>query len=151
MKIKIQLQEGAFIPKKATEQAAAYDVFIPEVCSVVPGRQIVPLRFALELPDGFEAKVEPRSGFSSKGMEDSQGFRRDADVITGKVDADYRGCVGVIINSHEKEPFCLASGTRIAQLTIYRVEKADFEPSETLSQTKRGNGGFGHSGSGNTI
>ena len=154
MKVKIKfkpLSELAFLPKKATEGAAAYDVYLPKNTIIKEGRQIIPLDFAIELPYGYEAKIEPRSGFSSKGMEGlsvlsvfdgkSRG-RFNCDVLQGKIDSDYRGCVGVIVNNQECE-FSVLRGTRIAQLTIYKVEDAEFEIVEELTETKRGAGGYG--------
>lgn len=152
MKIKFKaLSELAFLPKKATEGAAAYDVYLPKNIIIKEGRQIIPLDFAIELPYGYEAKIEPRSGFSSKGMEGlsvlsafdgkSRG-RFNCDVLQGKIDSDYRGCVGVIVNNQECE-FSILRGTRIAQLTIYKVEDAEFEIVEELTETKRGAGGYG--------
>lgn len=146
MKIKIKLNKDAIMPAKATDGSAAYDVYIPKDSSIVPGRQIVSLDFSIELPLNYEAKIEPRSGFSSKGMEDSLKIRRNADVIQGKIDSDYRGIVGVIIKSDENKEFILSKGTRIAQMTFYKVETADFETTNNLSETERGSGGFGHTG-----
>lgn len=143
---KIVLLKGAKIPTKASEGAAAYDVYLPEGVYIRPGRQVIPLNFKLSMEPGYEAKIEPRSGFSSKGMEDAWGARHDADVIQGKIDWDYRGPVGVIIISREQNPFYLAEGTRIAQMTFYKVEDTEFEVVDELDETERGEGGFGHSG-----
>ena len=157
MKIKIKkLSEQALLPKRATEGSAAYDLYIPEDVLVGSGRQIIKLNFAIEVPEGYEAKIEPRSGFSSKGME---GFIRvfdknvpkeakrrfDCDVLVGKIDSDYRGEVGIIINNQDY-PFSLKRGQRIAQMTIYKVEDAEFVETAELSDTERGDGGFGHTG-----
>lgn len=152
MEVKIKaLSELAIMPKKATKGAAAYDVYAPKHTIIKQGRQIIPLDFALEIPYGYEAKIEPRSGFSSKGMEgisvlatyDGETKERfNCDVIQGKIDSDYRGCVGVIVNNQDME-FSIIRGTRIAQLTIYKVEDAQFELVDDLSKTERGNGGFG--------
>ena len=143
----IKLNEGAFLPHKATEGAAAYDCYIPEDVVIKPGRQIVPLGFAMEIPAGFEAMIEPRSGFSAKGMEDKNHERKDADVIPGKIDSDYRGIVGVIIKSNEKYPFTLTRGTRIAQMTFYMAyEAGPWDIVDELSSTDRGDGGFGSTG-----
>lgn len=147
MKIKFKpLSELAFMPKKATVGAAAYDVYTPEGRIVNTGRQVIPLDFAIELPYGYEAKIEPRSGFSSKGMEGiysgTEKRRFDCDVIQGKIDSDYRGCVGVILKNNDI-PFLLERGTRVAQLTIYKVEEAEFEVTNELTETDRGHGGFG--------
>lgn len=150
MKIRFKkLRESAIKPKRATDGSAAYDVYLPEEFYVRPGRSVAPLGLAIEVPFGYEAKIEPRSGFSSKGMEDDFGERRDADVIQGKIDSDYRKEIGVILCNHERCSFKLKAGTRIAQLTIYKVEDADFEEVEELSSTSR-DGGFGSTGTGVT-
>lgn len=148
MEVKIKkLLAGAFIPEKATPGSAAYDVRLPEDVVLVPNkRQIIPLGFAIEMPYGVEAKIEPRSGFSSKGILDMNDMRRDADVLIGKIDSDYRDGIGVIIRSHEQYPIPLSKGTHIAQLTFYIVLDADFTMTDDLSETERGLGGFGHSG-----
>ena len=154
MEVKIKkLHKDAIIPTKATLGSAAYDVYLPRDFRVTKGRQVLPLDFAIELPLGYEAKIEPRSGFSLKGFEGEyiedetcEKFikRYDADVIVGKIDSDYRGNVGVIVKSNES--FLAKKGTRIAQLTIYKVEDADFKVVEDLSETDRSDGGFGHTG-----
>lgn len=146
MKVRIKkLVPEAVVPQKATEGSAAYDVYLPQSYTVSYGRQILGLGFAIELEPGYEAKIEPRSGFSSKGMLDIGDVRRNADVIVGKIDSDYRQEIGVIVKSCESRPFFLEKGTRIAQMTIYKVEEAEFEESQVLSKTGR-TGGFGHSG-----
>lgn len=153
MEIKIKkLSEDAIIPRKATKGAAAYDVYVPQITVVHYGRQIIPLDIAISIPYGYEAKIEPRSGFASKGIEISHKLgneykeRANADVIVGKIDSDYRGNIGVIIHSRELYPFTIEKGTRIAQMTIYKVEDADFVTVEELDETERGEGGFGHTG-----
>lgn len=159
MNIKIKLYTGGKMPLKATAGSAAYDVFTPYDYTVQRGRQVLPLEFAVEIPCGYEMKIEPRSGFASKGIEGcikqvvEQGRvvrtighdRYDCDVLTGKIDSDYRGVVGVILNNHGR-PFLIPKGTRIAQMTIYKVEQADFEAVTSLSSTDRADGGFGHTG-----
>jgi dUTP pyrophosphatase len=178
MNIKIKkLRNDALLPVKKTEDAIGYDLAVPCDICIERKRQVIPLGFALELPKGVEAKVEPRSGFSSKGIEgfelikpgspspsklqrdeedyDGPLFSRvdmadyfNADVIVGKIDPDYRGECGVIILNHEPgKPFLIKAGTRIAQMTFYNVASVDhFEVVEELSETKRGTGGFGHTG-----
>ena len=150
MKIKFMpLSDLAIMPKKGTTGSAAYDVYTPESRIVQRGRQIIPLDFAIEIPYGYEAKIEPRSGFSSKGMEglDSENntMRFNCDVIQGKIDSDYRGNVGVIVNNQDID-FLVPRKTRIAQLTIYKVEDVKFEVVEELTNTERNNGGFGSTG-----
>lgn len=175
-----RLHEGAILPKKATAGSAAYDLYVPEDVIINPGRQIIKLGFAMEMEPGYQALVEPRSGFSSKGMEGYEvvrlwtykssfgevtGFvgprevadaqvkehiareseRFDCDVIVGKIDADYRDGIGVILNNRGKRTFLIKKGTRIAQLTFLQVEDAEWEEAYTLSETDR-DGGFGSTG-----
>lgn len=171
VKIKL-LSDKAIMPKRATDGSVAYDVYVPEDVIIRRGRQVVPLQFAIELPNKYyEAKIEPRSGFSSKGMEgyeiiagiptfgivsfaaeggasryiSLETMRFDADVITGKVDSDFRQSVGVIINNRDRRDFMIKAGTRIAQMTIYKTAEAELTEAEKLSETDR-NGGFGHTG-----
>lgn len=153
MEIKIQkLSEHAIVPTKATEGSMAYDLYVPFDQIIVHGRQVIDLFFAIELPKGYEAKVEPRSGFASKGFAGSldrtqePSMRFDCDVIVGKIDSDYRGPIGVIVHNRDSHAFFIKRGQRIAQLTIYRVEEAVFTEVEELSETDRGTGGFGHTG-----
>ena len=144
MEVKIKkVSEFAIIPTKMTEGAAAYDLYTADNFIVKEGRNIVPTDIAIEMPNGYEAKIEPRSGLSVKGMIDIYNDRKDADVIVGKIDSDYRGNIHIILKSHEKYPFTIARNTRIAQLTFYKVENAEFIETENLSETKRGKGGFG--------
>lgn len=166
MKVKFKkLHEGARLPEKATEGSAAYDLYVPQDTIVKPGRQIIPLGFAMEMDQGYEALINPRSGFSSKGMEgiwiadigvaDENGIqefntpvcstRFDCDVIEGKIDSDYRMGVGVIVHNRETGSYLIKAGTRIAQMTFHKVETVEWEETDELSQTDR-DGGFGSTG-----
>lgn len=167
MKVKFKkLHEGARLPQKATNGSAAYDLYLSQDYKVTRGRQIIPLGFAMEMENGYEALIDPRSGFSSKGMEGhrvelvviKEGFgisqremiseatdRFDCDVIEGKIDSDYRDGVGVIINNRSPYCFYVKAGTRIAQMTFHKVETAEWEEVEELSASDR-KGGFGHTG-----
>ena len=152
MEIKIQKLSGkAIIPTKMTKGSAAYDLYAPFDQIIVQGRQVIDLYLAIELPEGYEAKIEPRSGYASKGfagaLDNTQepNVRFDCDVIVGKIDSDYRGGFGVIVNNRDRA-FFIKRGQRIAQLTIYKVEEAEFTEVEELSETEREKGGFGHTG-----
>ena len=166
-----RLSEATILPKRATAGAVAYDVFVPEDTVVKKGRQVIPLGFAIELPNcNYEAKIEPRSGFSSKGMGGNsrrierepvvdtrkagvklveyiatQPDRFNADVLVGKIDSDYRGEVGVIIKSDDDREFVIKAGTRIAQMTFYNVPETVLTEVEELTETER-EGGFGSTG-----
>ena len=151
------------MPKKATEGAAAYDLYAPEDIEVYGGRQIVDMKFSLELPIGFAATIQPRSGFSAKGFEVDEihledgvvievrrCVRIDGDVKRGLIDADYRGKVGVIIYVRTKpdpfKRFVIRKGTRIAQMQIVEVPEIELVEADELSETDRGEGGFGSTG-----
>lgn len=148
MKVKIEKTMDVPFPKRATDGAAAYDVYAAQNELVLHGRQVITLGFGMEIPKGYEAKIEPRSGYSSKGfagfedMDFKEERRYDCDVIVGKIDSDYRGVVGVIVNNRDKG-FFIRKGQRIAQMTFYKVEDVEFEIGQ-LSETQRGIGGFGH-------
>lgn len=143
IKIK-RLSEDAFLPMKATEGAACFDLYVPRDIPVQKGRNIIPLDLAIELPRGTYAEIRPRSGFSAKGMEDINGCRRDADVLHGCVDCDYRGNVGVIVRSEDY--FVIGKGTRIAQMLIADYRECEFVEADDLSSTDRQAGGFGSTG-----
>ena len=161
VKIK-KLSDAAIMPTKATRGSAAYDLYAPCDMRIKPGRQIIDMMFAIELPLGYEAKIEPRSGYSSKGFAGSEyeghepTERFDCDVLLGKIDSDYRGPIGVIVNNrhcptdidgHPRRcSFYIKRGQRIAQMTIYKSEDADLREVDELSDTERGTGGFGHTG-----
>lgn len=150
VKIK-KLSDDAIVPVKATEGSAAYDLYAPCDMLVRPGRSVIDMKFAIELPLGYEAKVEPRSGYSCKGFAGAAAsdmdpdMRFDCDVLPGKIDSDFRNSIGVIVCNRDKA-FFIKRGQRIAQLTIYSVGVADFVLSEELSDTERGMGGFGSTG-----
>lgn len=173
-KVRIKkLHPDAEMPTKATGMAVGYDLYVRQDICIEHPRQVVPLGFALEMPKHLEAKIEPRSGFSAKGIEGfaltnkpkrkpwvfgmeeddelwpriDKAERFNADVLVGKIDPDYRGEVGVIIRNNEPDrPFLIAKGTRIAQMTFYPVLDADFEETDELSETDRGEGGYGSTG-----
>ena len=98
-----------------------------------------PLGVAMEIPEGYEGQVRPRSGLALKS---------GITVLNspGTIDADYRGQVCVILINLSDKPFIINSGDRIAQLVIARCEQAQTIQVESLSETERGAGGFGHTG-----
>jgi dUTP pyrophosphatase len=142
IKIK-RLSEDALLPVRATDGAACFDLYTPREFAIQKGRNIIPLDLAIELPHGTYAEIRPRSGFSSKGFEDVHGCRRDADVLHGIVDEDYRNCVGVIVKSEDY--FVIAKGTRVAQMLIANYIPCELVEVEELSSTLRA-GGFGSTG-----
>lgn len=162
MKMKVKLTNVlAYLPKKSDEGAAAYDLAAPSTVELKYGRQIVDLGFQMELPHGYGANIQPRSGFSAKGFEVTlvpRFFlpflhvhikRVDADVILGLVDENYRNNVGVIIKSRYRSIFYkayIARGTRIAQMRISSIPKTEIEQVDELDMSNDRGGGFGHSG-----
>lgn len=102
-------------------------------------RVVVKTGLFIELPMGYEAQVRPRSGLAAK---------KGITVLNapGTIDADYRGEIGVILVNLSKEEFVIEDGERIAQLVIAKHERADWEVVERLSETDRGAGGFGSTG-----
>ena len=152
--VKIVL-EGGVTPKKATEGAACYDLYVPEDFKLRSGRQVLPLGFRLQLPKNMAAIVKSRSGFSSNGIEvmyeqlcELYTKRLDADVLLGTIDSDYTGIVGVIIDVHDElvSHTFIAKGTRIAQMQFVEVPETEFKQVDVLDETERGDGGFSHTG-----
>lgn len=152
--VKIML-EGGVMPEKATEGAACYDLYTPDDFKLKHGRQVLPLGFRLQLPKNMAAIVKSRSGFSSKGIEvmyeqlcELYTKRIDADVLLGTIDSDYTGVVGVIIDVHDEllTNTFITKGTRIAQMQFVEVPETEFRQVDTLDETERGDGGFGHTG-----
>ncbi len=133
------------LPAYATPQSAGLDLRARLEGPVVlqPGeRRLVPTGLHIELPDGYEAQVRPRSGLA---------FKHGLTVLNspGTIDADYRGEIGVLLVHHGQEPFTLEPGERIAQLVVAayaRVQWSSVEQPEDLATTDRGAGGFGHTG-----
>jgi len=143
VEIKIINRSGHPLPQYETLASAGMDLRanIETPITLKPlQRAIVPTGLFLELPMGLEAQVRPRSGLAAK---------KGITVLNapGTVDADYRGEVGVILVNLSQEDFTVGNGERIAQLVIARHERAEWVEVETLTQTERGAGGFGSTGS----
>jgi dUTP pyrophosphatase len=132
------------LPSYATDGSAGMDLHAAVEREVVvpPGKTaMVPTGFSIELPQGFEAQVRPRSGLAAK---------HQVTVLNapGTIDSDYRGEVKVILTNFGEEPFVVRRGDRIAQLVIHRFARVEWNESEALTGTARGGGGFGHTGTG---
>ena len=142
MKVQIINRSHHPFPQYATELSAGVDLRanIESPIELRPmERRLVPTGLFMALPPGFEAQVRPRSGLAIK---------HGITVLNtpGTIDADYRGEVCVILINLSDESFVISDGERIAQMVIARHEQAEWEPVEVLSETERGAGGFGHSG-----
>ncbi|RME37698.1 MAG: dUTP diphosphatase [Deltaproteobacteria bacterium] len=137
-----RLHPDAVIPGYMTSGAAGLDLCacIDEAIVLQPGeRRLVPTGLAMEIPDGFEGQVRPRSG---RALREGLGMVN----APGTIDADYRGEIGVVLVNLGQEPIRIDKGDRIAQLVIAPVYRPDIEVVESLSETGRGAGGFGHTG-----
>ena len=130
------------LPGYETEGSSGMDIraSVKEDVSVKPGEiKLIPTGLAVSIPPGYEGQIRPRSGLALKhgvGMVNTP----------GTIDSDYRGEVGIIVINWGKEPFTIRRGDRIAQMIISKVYRADIIEVEDLDSTRRGEGGFGHSG-----
>lgn len=130
------------LPTYMTPGAAGADLYadLEESLTLAPGeRRLVPTGIAIELPPGFEAQVRPRSGLALRhgiGLLNSP----------GTIDADYRGEIQVLLINLGQEPFHLVRGERIAQLVVAPVVRALWQEVDSLADSTRGAGGFGHTG-----
>ena len=142
MNIKIINKSRQDLPQYETIASAGLDLraSLTESRILKPlERTIVGTGLFIELPIGIEAQVRPRSGLAAK---------KGITVLNapGTIDADYRGEIGVILVNLSNEDFTINNGERIAQLVIAKHERADWEEVEELSETERGEGGFGSTG-----
>jgi dUTP pyrophosphatase len=133
---------GLDLPRKASDGSSGVDLVacVDDEVVLAPGEiALVPTGICLEIPREFEAQVRPRSGLALKS---------GVTVLNtpGTIDSDYRGEVAVILVNLGKQPFAVRRGDRIAQMVFARVCEPVFEEVESLEGTKRGEGGFGHSG-----
>jgi dUTP pyrophosphatase len=142
VKIKIINKSGHKLPHYETLASAGMDLRADLESPIILKpleRAIVPTGLFMELPVGYEAQVRPRSGLAAK---------RGITVLNapGTIDADYRGNVGVILVNLSNEDFTVENGERIAQMVIAKHERAEWEEVDILSDTDRGEGGFGSTG-----
>lgn len=136
------LENDATLPSYASKQAAGADVkaYISAPVTLNPHeRVLIPTGIRVEIPNGFEIQVRPRSGLALK---------HGITVLNtpGTIDADYRGEISVLLINHSSTPFLIEPGMRIAQLVLTPVFQAEFHAVEDLTSTVRGQGGFGHTG-----
>ncbi len=142
MKIRIVNKSKHELPQYATPLSAGLDLRANIDSPVILGpmeRCLVPTGLFMALPAGYEAQVRPRSGLALK---------KGVTVLNspGTIDADYRGEVCIILVNLSAEPFTIEDGERVAQMVIARHEQAEWEVTDVLDETERGEGGFGHSG-----
>jgi len=142
MKVKIVNKSLNELPEYSTQHAAGMDLRanLPEEVIMEPfERKLIPTGLFIELPIGYEAQVRPRSGLALK---------KGITVLNspGTIDADYRGEIMVILINLSSEKFVIQHGERIAQMIVAAHETVNWERVETLEDTTRGEGGFGHTG-----
>ena len=142
MKIKVINRSQHPLPSYATPQSAGMDLraSINEPVVLKPlERRLIPTGLYIALPQGYEAQVRPRSGLALK---------HGITVLNtpGTIDADYRGEVGVVLINLSDKDFTVNNGERVAQMVIAKHEKAEIIEVEELDDTKRGAGGYGHTG-----
>lgn len=142
MEVRIINRSHHALPEYATVQSAGVDLRANLDSPVVlkpMERRLIPTGLFMSLPAGVEAQVRPRSGLAIK---------KGITVLNspGTIDADYRGEICVILINLSQEDFTINDGERIAQMVLARHEQAEWIPVETLDETERGAGGFGHSG-----
>ena len=140
MKVKIINESGFDLPKYETNGSAGMDLRSVDKVTINPGeRKLVNTGIKIALPEGYEAQIRPRSGLALK---------KGISVLNtpGTVDVDYRNYIGVILINHGSEPFDVNPGDRIAQMVVTKYERVEWELTDELDKTERGEGGFGHSG-----
>lgn len=142
IKVKIINSSGQALPAYATPSSAGMDVraAINEPIELKPlQRTLVPTGLRVELPQGYEMQLRPRSGLA---------LRHGISLVNtpGTIDADYRGEIGVILINLSDVPFVINPGERICQMVITNYTRVEWVPVDELDQTTRGEGGFGHTG-----
>lgn len=140
MKVKIKCFEKGMMPECKRVGDACFDCHARtdegEVIIPPGSRTLIPLGFALELSEGYEAVVRPRSGLSAAGI----------DIAIGTIDSNYRGEVKACLINNSGDEFEIKDGDRICQLAVRRTENVEFVSVDELSDTNRGESGFGSSG-----
>ena len=143
MKVKVVNKSNNALPAYETKNSAGMDLraYLPEgpVTLKPLQRAMIPTGLYLEIPEGYEGQVRPRSGLAIK-------YGITVLNTPGTIDADYRGELKQILINLSNEPFVINNGDRIAQIVFARCEQAEMVEVEELSETERGAGGFGHTG-----
>ena len=142
MRVNIINKSNNALPAYETASSAGMDLraFVDDDVLLKPfERKLIPTGLYIELPEGYEAQIRPRSGLAIKS---------GITVLNspGTIDADYRGEIKVILINLSQEDFTIKSGDRICQMVIAKHEKAEFVEVDEISETERGAGGFGHTG-----
>ena len=143
MKVKVVNKSNNALPAYETKNSAGMDLraYLPEgpITLQPMQRALIPTGLYIEIPEGYEGQVRPRSGLAIK-------YGITVLNTPGTIDADYRGELKQILINLSDEPFVINNGDRIAQIVFARCEQAEMVEVEELSETERGAGGFGHTG-----
>ncbi len=142
MNIKIVNKSNNKLPEYGTKLAAGMDLraYLDRPVILHPlERILIPTGLYMELPEGYEAQIRPRSGLAIK---------HGISIVNapGTIDADYRGEIGIILINLSQEDFIIKSGDRICQMVINKHERILWKETDDLNETDRGEGGFGHTG-----
>jgi len=140
--VPVQNESNFDLPTYSTKASAGVDLkaVLEASITLLPlERKIIPTGLKIALPEGYEAQVRPRSGLAAK-------FGITVLNAPGTIDADYRGEIGVILVNLSNEAFMIKPGERIAQLVVAKFEQIDWKLTQELSETDRGEGGFGSTG-----
>lgn len=140
--VKIINESSNDLPQYATPYAAGMDLRanLKKPVTLQPlERRLIPTGIRIELPEGYECQIRPRSGLALKS---------GITVLNtpGTIDADYRGEIGVILVNLSDKPFTVNHGERICQMVVARHASVEWQPSDNLAESNRGDGGFGHTG-----
>lgn len=142
IKVKVQLKDGASLPEYQSRGSAGADLcaMVDEPVILPPGKtKLIPTGVFIELPEGYEAQVRPRSGLA---LKNGITFLNSP----GTIDSDYRGEIKIIMTNFGDGDFKIENGMRIGQLVFARVFRGEFIQTDELNKTERDEGGFGHSG-----
>jgi dUTP pyrophosphatase len=142
MEVKIVNKSNHPLPSYSTPLSAGMDLraALEKPVTLKPlQRELIPTGLFIELPEGYEAQIRPRSGLALK---------KGISVLNtpGTIDADYRGELGIILINLSEEDFVVENGERICQMVINKVETITWSQADSLEESERGSGGFGHTG-----
>ncbi len=142
IKVSIINRSHHALPSYSTPLSAGMDIRanLDEPITLQPGeRRLIPTGLFIALPEGYEAQIRPRSGLALK---------HGITVLNspGTIDADYRGEVGIILINHSDKAFVIEDGERVGQMVVAQYSRVEWNETDSLDETERGAGGFGHTG-----
>ena len=142
VKVSIINRSHHVLPSYSTPLSAGMDIRanLNEPITLQPGeRRLIPTGIFIALPEGYEAQIRPRSGLALK---------HGITVLNspGTIDADYRGEVGIILINHSDKAFVIEDGERVGQMVVAQYSRVEWNETDSLDETERGAGGFGHTG-----